>query len=167
MQEIANSSAQPPELTDEQRDLIRAYFDEHPDGGYKNACKAAGILRLTQKEAKALIGDDAELAEYRMRKLGLDEGSLFQRLGEMAQNKEHKDQFRAITFGLGAIHGRSESARLELTGPDGGPIQTEKREVSLTGVLHVLAEAGALPDELAGPLRHLAAPRDVLPAQPD
>jgi hypothetical protein len=60
-----------------------------------------------------------------------------------------------------------DNAQLEVTGPNGGPVQIEKREVSLTGVLHVLAEAGALPDELAGPLRALAAARDVLPAQPD
>lgn len=50
----------------------------------------------------------------------------------------------------------------------GVKVEVERREVSLHGVLAVLADAGAL-DGLAdsGPLAALVAARPVLPAQPD
>lgn len=109
MHEIENS--EPRELTDEQRDKIREFFDEHPDGGYKSACKHAGLLRLTKTEARDLIEADPDLAEHRERKLGIDEDSAWKRVATIAANIEHKDALRANTFILAAIHGRHDQQR--------------------------------------------------------
>lgn len=107
------------ELTDEQRALVRGFFEEKPDGGYKQACRLIGI-RATKDEARKLIEDDAELSDFRMQKLGLDEGSLFRQLGKIAQDPDHRDQLKALTFGLGAIHGHGQP-RVDTSDGDGAP----------------------------------------------
>lgn len=64
----------------------------------------------------------------------------------------------------------ADKRQVEVTGADGGPIEVEKREVSLVAVLGVLAQIGAL-DQLgaadAGPLRALAGAQEVLPPPAD
>lgn len=121
----------PAELTDEQRDLVREFFDQHPDGGYKAACRAAGIRQITKAEAKQLIDQDDELHDHRLRALGVDEDSAWLRVALIAQNLEHKDALRANTFILGAIHGRTDQAgRLEVVGAGGGPVEVTNPDVA-------------------------------------
>lgn len=62
----------------------------------------------------------------------------------------------------------AELARVELTGPDGGPIEVENRGVSLVGVVELADRLGIL-DELglARPGRELPAAAPVLPEPAD
>jgi hypothetical protein len=62
---------------------------------------------------------------------------------------------------LGKTAGLFTERTVEVTGANGGPIEIERREVSLHGVLNILAEAGALDDVDFGAL---AGSRPVLPA---
>lgn len=131
------------QLTDEQRAAIVRFFDDHPDGGYKPACRAAGI-RASKAEAKQLIDSDDELADYRERKLGIDEDSAWRRVATIAQDLDHKDALRANTFILAAIHGHTDRPdRLEIVGA-GTVTRSEDRSARLTDVAHVLVQAGAL-----------------------
>jgi len=103
---------------------VLAYFAEHKNGGYKAACRAAGMAQITRAEARALLHSDEEIREARFKAMGLDEPRLFELLGSIAGDGEHKDQFRAVTWGLNAspplggdepfgAHGRGRR-------PDGG-----------------------------------------------
>jgi hypothetical protein len=118
-----------PVLTDAQRQQIREFFKQHPDGGYKAACKAAGLLRLTKADAKTLIESDDELAECRERELGVAADSALRRIALIAQDLEHKDAFRANTFIAGALHGISEQARIQLAGDPDHPIGVTSPDV--------------------------------------
>lgn len=118
-----------PELTDEQRQLIREFFKANPDGGYKSACKHAGLLRLSKAEAKQLIEADDELSECRERELGVSADSALRRIALIAQDLEHKDAFRANTFIAGALHGISEQARIQLAGDPDNPIGVTSPDV--------------------------------------
>lgn len=116
----------PTSLTEQQKTQVAAYMEAHPDGGYKAACRSAGgpLARVTRKEARALIMADDDLREAALRGLRLDESTLFRRLGDIANDVEHKDQFRAVTWGLNAIHRWHEnqtvehSGSMEVTHPD-------------------------------------------------
>ena len=105
----------PAELSDEQKSAIVACFDANPDCGYKAAARAAGF-RLSKEQARAMIVADDELREAVFKSLKLDERSLFRTLGEIAASSDHKDQFRAVTWGLNAIHRWHENQQVEHTG---------------------------------------------------
>lgn len=102
-------------LTDEQRQTIIGWFAENPDGGYKAALAQAGI-RATKAEARTLLHGDDEIRDARLQGMNLDEGSLFRRLGVIANDGHHKDQFRAVTWGLNALHRYHENSTVEHTG---------------------------------------------------
>lgn len=157
-------------LTDEQRDL---FLKEVTAGvGTREALRRAGItggstaLTVRRSEARAILAADEDLKHDYDIARGRDIEKVKSRAYDIALDNDHKDSPRLVMYLLDREHPDfRHHAKLEVEHT--GNIQIEKREVSLTGVLHVLAEAGALPAELAGPLGHLAAPRDVLPAQSD
>lgn len=133
----------PTQLTDEQREAVLTFFAANPDGGYLAACKAAGLKQLTRAEAKQLITSDDEIVEAKFRGLKLDEPRLFAALGAMAANPDHKDQFRAVTWGLNAIHRWHENGQpIEVNVATA--IAVEDRSSSLADVARVLEAAGAL-----------------------
>lgn len=113
---------QVPPLTEEQRAKIRAFYDEHPDGGYKHALAHAGI-RATRAAAKAAIAGDDELADLPLAALKLSEGSLLKVIGDIAADGTHKDQLRAATWGLSALHGHREKSETALTGANGDAVE--------------------------------------------
>lgn len=111
-------------LTDEQRQTVIAWFAENPDGGYKAALANVGI-RATKAEARALLHADDEIRDARLQGMKLDEGSLFRRLGVIANSEDHKDQFRAVTWGLNALHRYHENSTVEHTGTTGLEVTVE------------------------------------------
>ena len=138
----------PDELTDEQRAAIFAFFADNPDGGYRGACRAAGLRRITRDEARQLILGDPDIRDYRERVLGVAEDTAWKRIGEMAANPDHKDTFRANTYILAAVHGVSEKTQIDVTS-GGERLRGEDRSAGLAGVARVLVEIGALtPDML-------------------
>lgn len=148
----------PDELDDTQRQAVIDYFKEHPDGGYKAACRAAGI-RANKQDARRLIEADPEASETRERALGVDEDSAWARVAKIAKNVDHKDALRANTFILGAIHGRGEKQAVEITGEGGAPIAiAHERRLTLADVLADPRAARLSP----GARGELPAARDVL-----
>lgn len=114
--------------------------------GYKAALDAAGITYgNTSANARATIEHDPELheawADARRQHLdacGLGEHSIFQNVGRIAGNLDHKDALRANTWAAAVLHGISEKQQVELTGADGGPVETVDRSASLDDVRRIL-----------------------------
>lgn len=147
------------ELSDEQRAGVLAFFAATPDGGYKAALRAVGI-RATLPEARALLHADEEMREARFKSMYLDEGSLFKQLGTIASDGDHKDQFRAVTWALNAIHRWHENASIEHTGrPMGVTVEHD-----FSGILDGLESIGVL---RRGTPALDAADLPVLPARTD
>lgn len=168
--ELAHGRVEQVIVTDDHRAALYALITEDPWRGHIKAARMAGIKGSKGQISEFLDADEGfqEFLED-ARGVLLDNADLsvphlFKKLASVVNNDGHSSQLRAITDALAF---RGIGARQTVQVEHSGQVVIEKREVSLTGVLHVLAEAGALPDELAGPLRHLAAARDVLPAQPD
>lgn len=163
------------EVTDDQRTALYELIAADPYRGHAKACRDSGIagtagqLRDWFKTDPAVQEQLADARNEYLKGKRLDIDTLLDKVSAIVHNDESQSQWRAVDWSFSTLHqmGVRQAVQVEHTGADGGPIQIEKREVSLTGVLHVLAEAGALPDELAGPLGYLAAARDVLPAQSD
>lgn len=155
------------EVTDRQRAEFLALIKADTAIGSVDALRQTGVAG-TRGQLRAWLKTDPELERAAREARGWNLNRVEAAAWTVAVDTDHPAWDRANARILKAYHPAfRDSAQLEVTGAGGGPVQIEKREVSLTGVLHVLAEAGALPDELAGPLRALAAARDVLPAQPD
>lgn len=143
--DIASHTCAQTGLTDEQRKLVKQWFADHPDSGYKRALAFAGI-HTDKQTAKQLVEADDELSEARLRALKLDLGSLFQRIGEMSSDKEHRDSLRATTFALAVVHGLHEKTALEVTGADGAPLEVAAgySPPSLADMVKLAGELGVL-----------------------
>lgn len=152
-------------LSDEKRGKFLDAVKADPKIGNVAALRAAGVDG-TKRDLRAMLTDD--LVEDAREARGWSLIDVEQTTWDVAKNPDHPAWDRANARVLKAYHPSfQDTARLEVTGADGGPVEIVKREVSLTGVLHVLAEAGALPDGLARSLRDLADARELLPAQSD
>lgn len=159
--------AVPSALTDTQRETVLAFYATNPDGGYLAACKAAGLKQLTRQEAKALITSDDELVEAKFRALHLDEPGLFKQLGTIANNAEHKDQFRAVTWGLNAIHRWHENGQ-QIEVNVATAVAVEDRSASLADVARILESVGAIAVDRGGVVGgEVADARALLPADQD
>lgn len=124
------SESAPSSLSEEQRQIVKAFFAEHVDGGYTAACQAAGIARVTRAEARNLILSDGEIRDERFKAMGVGEAKALMVLGEILADSEHKDRLRAATFLVNALHGWAESSRSEHTGADGGPVEVADSHVA-------------------------------------
>ena len=152
------------ELSDEQRFAILEFFAATPDGGYKAALQSIGI-RATKAEARALLHGDEELREARFKAMGLDERSLFKQLGEIAGSESHKDQFRAVTWGLNAIHRWHENAGVEVDVSHSGNVTVEhERRLTLDDVIGFARKLEGSGDVAGG---ELPAACPLLPAPED
>jgi hypothetical protein len=120
----------PAELSDEQRAQVIAFFKAHPEKGYKAACNHIGISRITKAEARRLLHDDDEIRRERFANYNLDEQRLLTRTGEIANDPNHKDQFRAIQFAFNVVHGWIERRAEEITGPDGRPLEVTNPDLT-------------------------------------
>lgn len=109
-------------LTRIERDALKKFFTENPDGGYKAACRFAGIVTADKADAKRIVESDDEVSAFRERQMGVDLESALIRIGRMAADLGHKDAFRANTFIAGALHGVSEQQRVQLAGDPDHPI---------------------------------------------
>lgn len=154
-------------VTDKQRATVLDLVTADKTVGTVDALRQAGVAG-TRGQLNTWLDTDSDLLHQTRLARGWNLNRVEATTWTVAADPDHPAWDRANARVLKAYHpAYRDSSRVEMTGADGGPIRVEKREVSLTGVLHVLAEAGALPDELAGPLRDLAAASQVLPAQPD
>lgn len=151
---------EPLAVTDEQQQKLLDIVRANPGIGTVIAARQAGIVQGTTGEVRALLQPYAELLrEARV-------GKVATTIYEIAADPGHKSCVDAGKFVLSRQGGPEWQDKTDIN--LNANVTVERREVSLHGVLHVLAEAGAL-DGLgdAGPLRALASARPVLPAQPD
>ena len=148
-------------VTDAQREKLLEIVKDNPTVGTVTAGRQAGIAG-TKGEIRQMLEPFAdEIREAR----GWSLEKVEQTAWTVAQDTEHPAWDRANARILKAYHPAfRDKTDVNLN----ANVTVERREVSLHGVLHVLAEAGAL-DGLgdAGPLAALAAAGPVLPAQPD
>lgn len=133
------------ELSAEQHARFLALLTEDKALGNVTALKLAGV-EGTRGELKALMTDDllAEAREARGWRIRGVEATTW----TVATNPEHPSWDRANARLLKAYGGPQfrDHTQLELSGPDGAPIQTEDRSASLGDVLTQLRAIGATED---------------------
>jgi hypothetical protein len=167
-----------PRLTAPKRARLLELIRAEPDVGTATACLRVGVkgskgaireMVLADEELQAELaeargrGPEQVRAEIRRRAIdGVDE-PVFHNGEVCGQVRRYSDRLLALMAKANLPEYR-DTARVEVTGADGGPVSVEKREVSLHGVLHILAAAGALDDVDLGAL---AGARPVLPARPE
>lgn len=155
----------PDELTDEQRALIKAHMAEHPASGFKSAIKAAGLLRVTKAQAKALIMADEDLKDAYLAPYSLNRHKVLTAIGEIVADPEHRDRLRAATWAGNVYHGLVEQKQVEHTGE-----LTSNHQVAVSvshdfkAIADTLEAAGVI---RRGPVALRAAPEPVLPASAD
>jgi hypothetical protein len=154
-------------LTDDERgkflDVIRA----DTTIGNVMALRKAGIDG-NKRDLKQLLDD--ELLEQAREARGWSLTAVEQTTWDVAKDKTHPAWDRANARILKAYHPAfQDTARLELTGRNGEPMQIEGRQTSLVEVAAVLARSGALRGlvELSTSADGGGSDRLALPAPPD
>lgn len=146
------------ELTPKQLADMLAVIVAEPNIGTVHAARKAGVAGSRRQIRSLLASYSEEIREARGWNIVQVENTIW----DVAKNPEHPSWERAAGRLVKAYGGEQflENATLEVT----AGVTVERREVSLQGVLHILADAGALDTRLVDAL---AASRPVLPAHTD
>src|SRR5206468_11397633 len=129
-------------VTAKQRAKFLALIRADKEIGSVDALRQAGVAG-SSGQLRAWLKDDDELQREARQARGWNLNRVEATAWQVATDTEHPSWDRANARILKAYHPAfrdQTKVDVEHTGADGGPIQIEKREVSLTGVLHVLAE---------------------------
>lgn len=162
------------DVTDEQREAILAYARDHRDCSFGAACEAAGVRR---KDGKALRKSDREFEDDWLSTQGVGPQHLIAGLRKLAlegvkkpivsAGKIMRDDAGEILYETVydsrtllwlADHMTDEGRRvltakfgIEISGPDGGPVQLEQKGATLRDALAWALEKGIpLPELVEG-----------------
>lgn len=174
LEHVDNDQA-PALLTDTERDKVIAYIEAHEGCATREAAEHAGVKRWQVKQLVELEPDFAEryreargYGRDRIRQTiraraidGIEETTeVHDSDGKLIERRitRKSDNRLLLAMARAYLPEYRDTARVELTGAGGGPVQVEDRSATLVEVAAILVEVGALPPVDVG-----GAPREQVP----
>lgn len=130
------------ELTDEQRTKFLEHLQADKTAGIIATLRAAGVTG-SRGQLRRLYDSDVQLQEQAREARGWNINRVEGVTWEVAVDPNHPSWDRANARLLKAYGGQQfrDQSRVELTGADGGPVQTEDRSATLGDVKRILDAA--------------------------